>query len=688
MKKSVCIAVVVLFVFSVFGVAEETREWPKEIKTPKLIVLLYQPQLDRLDGDKLYARAAVSIARNKEELPVFGAVWMVARIETDSTTRMVFLRDLTIPKVYFSDATETQQKNFAAGLKKALSAEELSLSQDRLSAMLKGVEKKVIKQKSLNNTPPKIIFVEKPTVLITLEGEAKFAAVEGVSGVEKVLNTPFLIFRKDKRLYLSANSETWYIANSILGSWSVTQTVPKEIKALVPPEKEKVTEEKPSAPPAILVVTQPTELIVLDGPADLKPIKGNKLMVVSNADAPLFMEIKSQHYFVLLSGRWFSAKSLQGPWTFVAPDQLPKSFAEIPTDSDAAEVRTWVAGTEEAEEAVLEASIPQTAAIRRDATITVKYDGAPKFDSIKGTSLKYAVNTDAQVIQSGNRFYCAHQGAWYVANAALGPWITATEIPDEIHNIPASSPLFNVSYLYIFGFNEEVVFFGYYSGYTNSYIDHGTVVYGTGYYYHPWCYHYCCFRPCTWGYLMRWHIWHGWGSGCRYLNGRYRFGLLKRQPRTRGLWGPAGYQKGSIGKRSQFAQIKARRNLYQRASNAKRVVRTRNPRSQNRMRVAKMRKNNLYVDKNKRVVRRTKNGQWEHRKNGKWVKNPTKPIKQPRPSPEKRPIQKKQTRSNLEREAQKRQRGRELQNQYKRSHRAPVRRSGGRARGGGGGRRR
>ena len=42
----------------------------------------------------------------------------------------------------------------------------------------------------LKDVEKKIIFVEYPTVLVTLDGEPKFAA-----GFEKVLNTLFLIFR-------------------------------------------------------------------------------------------------------------------------------------------------------------------------------------------------------------------------------------------------------------------------------------------------------------------------------------------------------------------------------------------------------------------------------------------------------------------------------------------------------------
>ena len=68
-----------------------------------------------------------------------------------------------------------------------------------------------------------------------------------------------------------------------------------------------------------------------------------------------------------------------------------------------------------ANEAILDAAIPQTAAIKRDATIQVSYDGEPQFEPVEETTLYYAVNTESQVIRSGSRYYCAEEGVWYVA---------------------------------------------------------------------------------------------------------------------------------------------------------------------------------------------------------------------------------------------------------------------------------
>ena len=109
---------------------------------------------------------------------------------------------------------------------------------------------------------------------------------------------------------------------------------------------------------------------------------------------------------MFLSGRWYKAPALKGPWSYVASDELPKSFKDIPKDSDSADVLAYVAGTLEAREAVLDAQIPQTATVKRGSVdLDVEYDGDPQFQAIDGTSLYRAVNTADQVIKDGETYY-------------------------------------------------------------------------------------------------------------------------------------------------------------------------------------------------------------------------------------------------------------------------------------------
>ena len=95
------------------------------------------------------------------------------------------------------------------------------------------------------------------------------------------------------------------------------------------------------------------------------PITGTDILYVSNTDASVFKYLKDQKTYVLVSGRWFRATSFDGPWTFVRPDSLPADFAKIPPASASGDVLTSVPGTTQANDAVMDAQIPQTAAVDR-----------------------------------------------------------------------------------------------------------------------------------------------------------------------------------------------------------------------------------------------------------------------------------------------------------------------------------
>ncbi len=96
-----------------------------------------------------------------------------------------------------------------------------------------------------------------------------------------------------------------------------------------------------------------------------------QLLWASNTTSDVLIDTANSNYYVLLAGRWFTSRALTGPWTFVASDALPPDFAKIPPQSLAGAVLPTVAGTPQAQEAVIENSIPQTA--------TVPLKNGPKF---------------------------------------------------------------------------------------------------------------------------------------------------------------------------------------------------------------------------------------------------------------------------------------------------------------------
>ena len=618
---------------------QDEEGWPREMPTNKGLVVIYQPQLDSMGGDQLAARAAVSVTPTGKTEPIFGTVWIEARVETDRDAREVALVEVRVPEVRFPDGTDEQQRQLGDLLTREMPKWELTISLDRLAVMLDLAERQRVASDGFDNDPPKIQVVDFPAILVTIDGDPQLREIEKTD-FEYVVNTPFLIVRdpKKKTYYLSAGAETWYTSKAVRGPWAVAKKVPKEIAALAtpaegeeePPDTDEEADDGPTTPPAIVVATEPSELIVTTGKPEYSPVAGGELLYVKNTESDLLMEVASQRHFVLLSGRWYASRSLEGPWSYVASDELPPSFQEIPAGSEElAHLRTWVVGTEEAKEAVLDAHIPQTATIKRDATIEVEYDGAPQLEDVEQTTLQYAVNTEDQVLKYGNTYYCAREAVWYVAGDPKGPWRVATEVPDEIQKIPASNPNYNVKYVQVYDSTPEVVYVGYYPGYMNSYVYGGSLVYGTGWYYRPWVsprYYYP--RHSTWGFHVRWNPWRGWGFGFSYSTGRFTFSMGFggwRRGWGRGWWGPRGYRGYRRGynrgyRRGARAGYRAgsrsaqRQNAYRSQSNAARTASPARASGASGARpTPSSRPNNVVSDRAGNVSQRTQSGSWQNK---------------------------------------------------------------------------
>jgi hypothetical protein len=152
--------------------------------------------------------------------------------------------------------------------------------------------------------------------------------------------------------------------------------------------------------------------------------------------------------FYLVAGRWFQAPGLGGHWTFATPS-LPEDFKHISLEHPRSRVLASVPGTQQAAEAVLLAQIPQFARVNKKEIPApdVAYQGEPNYQSIQGTQLQRAVNTDKEIIKVGDTYYLCYQGVWFMAGTAKGPWTLATKVPEEIYKIPASSPAHSVTYV-------------------------------------------------------------------------------------------------------------------------------------------------------------------------------------------------------------------------------------------------
>jgi hypothetical protein len=210
------------------------------------------------------------------------------------------------------------------------------------------------------------------------------------------------------------------------------------------------------------------------------------------------------------------------------------AFANIPRESDQADSRVYVAGTEEAREAVLDAHVPQTAAVTRgEVDMEVEYDGDPVFQPVDGTDLVYIENTGSTVLLSDDLYYLVEDGVWYVSVTPNGPWQVSTHRPAQVETILPTSPVYNVKYVHVYDSTPNVVYVGYTPGYTGSYVYHNTIFYGSGWYYQPWVSPYYYYpRHSTWGFNVSYNPWSGWGFGLSWGWGPFSVGYY-----SGGYWG-------------------------------------------------------------------------------------------------------------------------------------------------------
>src|SRR5262245_25291896 len=131
--------------------------WPRQLDLNGNTVLVYQPQVDSWSGNKLEARAAVSVQAPGATEPVFGVIWITARTEVDKTQGIVSLEDVAIPKVNFPNAPQKSDAYLAAARKYAPEGvKTVSLEQLEANLAITGAKKTTAAMPVVND-PPKII---------------------------------------------------------------------------------------------------------------------------------------------------------------------------------------------------------------------------------------------------------------------------------------------------------------------------------------------------------------------------------------------------------------------------------------------------------------------------------------------------------------------------------------------------
>jgi hypothetical protein len=555
-----------------FGEAQD-EGWPKTVTASDgSTIKVYEPEPESFSGNTLKFRSAISVTSATGGDPIFGTFWSNSKVETDRNNRMVSIETLQISDIKIPAETDQNRIDF---IRTTLESQlPQAMGQIPLDELLSSLDQNLEQTKlsnNISNTPPKVIYTTSPSILVIVDGTPKLQR-NNDWGVDVVVNSPFTIVKNTDGQFYLYGSHRWYTAPTATGPYSFAgPNVPQNLSNIEAnlnnnasnnnsdnnnggnnPNPSQATGNPGSTTedviPNIVVSTTPAELIQSNGEPNFSPIEGTSLLYMKNSANDIFMDVNSQQYFVLISGRWYKTNALNSNhWQYIAADKLPADFAKIPEGSSKDNVLASVAGTDAAREAVMDAQIPQTAKVdRRTATTQVTYNGEPQFQPVSGTDLDYAVNTSSTVLRYKGQYYAVDNGVWFVSDSPSGPWSVSTERPDEVDKIPPDNPDYNSKYVNVYDVTPDYVYMGYTPGYLNSYVYGPTVVYGTGYYYNPWYGPYYYPRPWSWGFNFGYNPWYGWSFGFGYSFGWFNVGYGWGGWHG-GWWGPPVYHPAFCG---------------------------------------------------------------------------------------------------------------------------------------------
>src|SRR5262245_53792751 len=371
-RSSLQIAVLLLWAAATSAqpaAAPSLDPWPRDVTVPGATLRIYQPQVETWKGNRLEFRAAVGATRAGESQVAYGVVWGRASTEVDRGTRQVALSGIELTRASFPTLPDGGAA-YRSALGRALAAQPQTISLDRLAASLAASGAHQTKHVTVKNEPPTILVSQTPAILIPIAGAPVLRPVPN-SGFQRVINTrACLLLEKLSNTYFIHVYDGWLKAPAALGPFALAQDAPLGIDDVVNPlvtqhlcdplagTKDAQAPSLARGVPTLYLETATAELILFHGAPDYQPIASTPLLWANNTRSDVIVDTQNGQTYVLLSGRWYRAASLSGPWSYVASRSLPADFRTIPPTSPAGVVMPAVAGEKEARAEEIGKSIP------------------------------------------------------------------------------------------------------------------------------------------------------------------------------------------------------------------------------------------------------------------------------------------------------------------------------------------
>jgi hypothetical protein len=96
------------------GAQQTDIGWPRTVQSNSETIEIYQPQVDKWEGGKLEARAAMVVTEKDAATAIYGVVDFSARTTLDQSKRLVTLYDLEVTNAKFPSA-RTVEPNHRIG---------------------------------------------------------------------------------------------------------------------------------------------------------------------------------------------------------------------------------------------------------------------------------------------------------------------------------------------------------------------------------------------------------------------------------------------------------------------------------------------------------------------------------------------------------------------------------------------
>ncbi len=197
--------------------------WPRKVDLANASVLVYQPQVNKWNGNQLDFRAAVAIQPVGAKEETFGVIFATARTQVDRVARTVVFENLKVTKSDFP-TLPNRGAAYAAELQKNVASDIRTIALDRLEASLAaaGIKPPTV---PVRNDPPRVVVSYSPAILVPIDGAPVLKPVPSHSRAQRVINTRALILQGGfgNKFYIHVY-DGWLEADAISGPW--VQAIP------------------------------------------------------------------------------------------------------------------------------------------------------------------------------------------------------------------------------------------------------------------------------------------------------------------------------------------------------------------------------------------------------------------------------------------------------------------------------